>query len=106
MSFEYWFMFPISIGIATIALASGVEGATFFTPLFIIGLGLPTEVAIGTGLMTEVFGFTSGLYAYIRRGLIDYKLGRMLLIVSIPAALLGTWLGGRIPRMSSREFYV
>ncbi|MBE9051231.1 sulfite exporter TauE/SafE family protein [Nostocales cyanobacterium LEGE 11386] len=97
MSFEYWFMFPISIAIATIALASGVEGATFFTPLFIIGLGVPTEVAIGTGLMTEVFGFTSGLYAYIRRGLIDYKLGRMLLIVSIPAALLGTWLGGRIP---------
>jgi len=97
MSLEYWFMFPISMAIATIALASGVEGATFFTPLFIIGLGLPTEVAIGTGLMTEVFGFSSGLYAYIRKGLIDYKLGQMLLIVSIPAALLGTWLGGIIP---------
>lgn len=90
-------MFPVSIAIATIALASGVEGATFFTPLFILGLGLPTEVAVGTGLMTEVFGFASGLYAYIRKGLIDYKLGRMLLIVSIPAALLGTWLGGIIP---------
>lgn len=76
MSFEYWFMFPISIAIATIALASGVEGATFFTPLFIIGLGIPTEVAIGTGLMTEVFGFASGLYAYTRKGLIDYKLGQ------------------------------
>jgi uncharacterized membrane protein YfcA len=97
MSLEYWFMFPISVLIATTALASGVEGATFFTPLFIIALGLPPEVAIGTGLMTEVFGFASGLYAYIRRGLIDYKLGRMLLMVSIPATLLGTWLGGIIP---------
>ncbi|MBE9170546.1 sulfite exporter TauE/SafE family protein [Pleurocapsales cyanobacterium LEGE 06147] len=97
MSFEYWFMFPVSMAIATIAMSSGVEGATFFTPLFILGLGLPAEVAIGTGLMTEVFGFASGLYAYARKGSIDYQLGQMLLIVSIPAALLGTWLGGMIP---------
>jgi uncharacterized membrane protein YfcA len=90
-------MFPISIAIATIAMSSGVEGATFFTPLFILGLGLPAEVAIGTGLMTEVFGFASGLYAYTRKGLIDYSLGKMLLTISIPTALLGTWLGGMIP---------
>lgn len=97
MTLEYWFTFPISVLIATIAMASGVEGATFFTPLFILGLGLPTEVAIGTGLITEVFGFSSGLYAYIRKGLIDYNLGKMLLMVSIPAALLGTWVAKFIP---------
>ncbi|KPQ40782.1 MAG: putative permease [Phormidium sp. OSCR] len=74
MSLDYWFMFPISVVIATIAMASGVEGATFFTPLFIIILKPPTEVAVGTGLITEVFGFSSGLYAYFRKGLIDYKL--------------------------------
>ena len=97
MSFDYWFMFPISIAIATIAMASGVEGATFFTPLFILLLRLPAEVAIGTGLITEVFGFSSGLFAYIRKGLIDFKLGKMLLLVSIPSALLGTWLAKLIP---------
>lgn len=97
MSLEYWFMFPISVLIATIAMASGVEGATFFTPLFIIGLGLPTEVAVGTGIITEVFGFSSGLYAYMRKGLIDYHLGRMLLLVTIPVALVGTWAAGGIP---------
>lgn len=92
MSLDYWFMFPISIAIATIAMASGVEGATFFTPLFIIILKLPTEVAVGTGLITEVFGFSSGLYAYFRKGLIDYKLGKKLLWVTIPVVLLGTWV--------------
>lgn len=97
MSFEYWYTFPISIVIATIAMASGVEGATFFTPLFILGLKLPTEVAIGTGLITEVFGFSSGLFAYIKKGLIDYNLGRMLLMVSIPSALFGMWVAGFIP---------
>ncbi|MBE9222537.1 sulfite exporter TauE/SafE family protein [Cyanobacterium stanieri LEGE 03274] len=97
MNLEYWYLFPTAIGIATIAMASGVEGATFFTPLFLIALKLPPEVAIGIGLITEVFGFSSGLFAYIRKGLIDFKLGRMLLLVSIPMALVGTWFGNIIP---------
>ncbi len=96
MSFEYWFMFPISILVATTAMASGVGGATFFAPIFIIALRLPPEIAIGTGLLTEVFGFASGLFAYARKRLIDYKLGLMLLLVTIPLSLLGSWLTGAI----------
>ncbi|MFQ5629952.1 MAG: sulfite exporter TauE/SafE family protein [bacterium] len=96
MTLEYWYMFPISILIATTAMASGVEGATFFTPLFILALRLPPEIAIGTGLITEVFGFASGLYAYARKRLIDYKLGTALLIVTVPMALLGAWVAGYI----------
>ncbi len=92
MILDYWFMLPISVVFATVAMASGVEGATFFTPLFILALGLPPEIAIGTGLITEVFGFASGLFAYARKRLIDFKLGLALLIVTVPMALIGTWL--------------
>ncbi len=77
-------------------MASGVEGATFFTPLFILALRLPPEIAIGTGLITEVFGFASGLFAYARKRLIDYKLGMALLMVTIPMAVLGTLAAGYI----------
>ncbi len=97
MSFEFWFMLPISILIATIAMASGVEGATFFTPLFLLTLGLPPKVAIGVGLATEVFGFASGLFVYIRKRLIDYRLSGALLVVTVPTALLGTYLSGIVP---------
>ena len=97
MTPEYWFMFPIAILIATTAMASGVEGATFFTPLFMLALGLEPEIAIGTGLITEVFGFASGLFAYARKRLIDYKLGVALLIVTVPMALFGTWAAGYVP---------
>lgn len=96
MSLQYWYMLPVSILIATIAMASGVEGATFFSPLFILALSLPPEIAIGTGLITEVFGFASGLYAYIRKRLIDIRLGVTLLTVTIPMALLGTWVAGYV----------
>jgi uncharacterized membrane protein YfcA len=96
MTLQYWYMFPIAILIATIAMASGVGGATFFSPLFILALGLPPEVAIGTGLITEVFGFASGLFAYIRKRLIDFSLGLTLLVVTIPLALVGTWVAGLV----------
>ena len=91
MTFEFWYMLPTAIVIATVAMASGVGGATFFAPLFILGLGLPPELAIGAGLVIEVFGFSSGLYAYIRRKLIDYRLGGALLVATVPAALVGTF---------------
>jgi uncharacterized membrane protein YfcA len=44
-----------------------------------------------------VFGFASGLYAYARKRLIDYKLGLTLLVATVPLALLGTWAAGWIP---------
>jgi uncharacterized membrane protein YfcA len=96
MSLDFWFMFPVSIGIATVAMASGVEGATFFAPVFILALGLSPEIAIGAGLVTEVFGFASGLTAYVRKRLIDFRLGWALLVVTIPAAIVGTWLSSRV----------
>lgn len=85
-------MFPIAIAIATVAMGSGVGGATFFAPILILWLGVPIEVAIGIGLITEVFGFASGVYAYRKKQLIDYKLAGSLLMISIPLALAGSYV--------------
>ena len=89
MSLEFWYMLPVGIVIATIAMSSGVGGATFFSPLFILGLGLSPELAVGSGLVVEVFGFSSGVYAYVKRKLIDYRIGGMLLSATVPAAVVG-----------------
>ena len=86
-SAEYWYLFPAAIAISTVAMASGIGGAVFFSPLFIIVLKLEPSIAIGTALITELFGFGSGLSAYWRRGLIDFRLGRQLLVFSIPGAM-------------------
>lgn len=96
MNLEYWYMLPIALLVATIAMSSEIEGATLFAPIFILGLKLPPNVAIGIGLITEVFGFASGLVAYHLKRLIDYRLGMHLLIFTIPFALIGTVLAGEI----------
>lgn len=95
--FTYWYLLPISIVIATIAISSGIGGAVFFSPLFMLGLKVDPYTAIGAGLITELFGFGSGLYAYIKAKLIDYQFGKSLLFFSITASILGVFLSRLVP---------
>lgn len=97
LSFQYWYLLPISILIATIAMSSGIGGAVFFSPLFILALKLEPSIAIGAALATELFGFGSGLYAYLKKKLVDFKLGMNLLMFSIPAAILGVIYSDALP---------
>ena len=75
MTLEYWYLFPISVLIATTAMATGIGGAVFFSPLFMLALRLEPSVAVGTALITELFGFSSGLVAALAG---RYKLERHL----------------------------
>jgi len=93
----YWYLFPISIGIGFLANGAGIGGATFFTPLFILALGLEPQVAVGVALITEVFGFASGVSAHARARTIDWKVARMLAVVSVPAAVVGSLVAGYLP---------
>ncbi len=90
-------MFPVALLVATLANATGIEGATFFSPIFILVLKLDPLIAIGTALITEVFGFGSGVLAYYRRRLIDFRLATHLLVVTVPLALLGVFLATLVP---------
>lgn len=97
MDLSYWYMFPIAIGIATLANSAGIGGATFFSPLMLIVLGLSPEVAIGTALATEVFGFGSGVIAHTRAGTVDWLVARRLIAVAVPAGVIGSLVGGSVP---------
>ncbi len=93
----YWFMFPVSIVVATCAMLSGIGGAALFTPIFILVFPLlgpeyvleSTIAAIGTALLTQTFGFLSGFIGYYRRRLIDYALAWRLLRIAVPVAIAG-----------------
>lgn len=102
---EFWYLLPISIAIATVAMSSGIGGAVFFSPLFMIGLGLEPNIAIGAALATELFGFGSGLQAYWKAKLIDFNLGFQLLLYSIPFAILGTVYGDLVPPLILKAIF-
>ena len=93
----YWFMFPVSIVVATCAMLSGIGGAALFTPIFILVFPLlgpeyvleSTIAAIGTALLTQTFGFLSGFVGYFRRKLIDFAVAARFLVVAVPVSVLG-----------------
>jgi uncharacterized membrane protein YfcA len=95
----YLWLFPISVIIAAIANGAGIGGATFFSPLFLIVLGLEPSVAVGAALVTEVFGFASGVIAHARARAIDWRVVRMLAVVSVPAAIIGSLLSNVAPEL-------
>ena len=97
MDLSFWWLFPVSIVIAAIANGAGIGGATFFSPLFLIVLGLDPVIAIGAALLTEVFGFASGVVAHARAKAIDWFAVRRLVVVSVPFAVVGSLLAGYAP---------
>jgi len=44
-----WFMFPVGIVIATIAMTAGIGGAVMFAPFFMLVLKIDTLTALATG---------------------------------------------------------
>ena len=102
-----WFLFPAAVVIATLAMSCGLGGAILFAPLFMVVLELPPAVAIGTALLTQLFGLSSGVYAYHRRRLIDYTLVRHVLVTAVPGAVLGVLGAGLVPNhQGTRAFLV
>lgn len=97
LSLDFWYLFPIAIVIATLAMSSGIGGAVFFSPLFMLVLKLEPKIAIGAALATELFGFSSGLIAYYKAQLIDFKLAKNLLVFSVPAAVIGSYYADLVP---------
>jgi len=96
----YWFMLPVSTLVATGAMLGGIGGAAMFMPIFLIIFPLlgpefaiaGPVAAIGVALITEAFGFTSGLIGYLKRHLIDFKVAKSLIIIAVPSAIVGSFL--------------
>ncbi|MDH3337709.1 MAG: sulfite exporter TauE/SafE family protein, partial [Gammaproteobacteria bacterium] len=101
----YWFMFPVAMCVATLAMLSGIGGAALFTPIFVLIFPLlgpeyalqGTVVAIGTALLTETFGFTSGFIGYYRKRLIDFAIVFKYLRIAAPVAIAGAFLAHLVP---------
>jgi uncharacterized membrane protein YfcA len=92
-----WFMFPVAVGIATIAMLAGIGGAVMFTPFFMLVLNLDPLIALGVGLAIEVFGFSSGIIGYWRKKVIHFDIVKQLMILTIPATIIGVILGRVFP---------
>jgi uncharacterized membrane protein YfcA len=80
------------IGLITASFGTLVGGGSLITIPTLIFLGLPPNVAIGTNRLGTNGLIISGLYAFNKKGMINYRVG---LTICIPA-LLGSFLGASL----------
>ncbi|HIA13497.1 MAG TPA: sulfite exporter TauE/SafE family protein [Nitrospirales bacterium] len=86
---ELWFLFPLGIGLAILAISSGINGSNFWIPVYVIWLGFDAKTAFWLALLTMIFGFGSGVWKNARANLIQWFLVRQYLKVCIPLCVLG-----------------
>ncbi len=101
--FEFWWMLPIAFCVCLMATSSSVEGAVFFSPIFILlfpliaGVSITPIEVVFLALSIEVFGFGSALLGYFQRRLVDVSIAKRVLLVSIPVAVGFGFLAHRVP---------
>ncbi len=86
---DLWWVLPASIVFSTVAIGSGVSGALFFSPFFMLVVGLSPVQAVGAGLLTEVFGMGNGLRSYVTAKLVDYATAKWMLLGAVPSVIVG-----------------
>jgi len=94
---ELWWIFPVSILFSTVAISSGVSGALFFSPFFMLVVHLTPAQAVGAGLLTEVFGMGNGLRLYVGQRIVDYRWARALLVGAVPSVIIGALVAQSLP---------
>jgi uncharacterized protein len=88
-TWEYWYMFPVSIVIAILANSSGFSGGVLFQPIFNLFLRLPIQASVATGIATETIGMTSGALRYLWYRMIELPIGFTMIMLTIPGIVLG-----------------
>lgn len=100
-----WWVFPPSFLFAAVAVGSGVSGALFFSPFFMLVVGLSPAQAVGAGLLTETFGMGNGLRSYVRQRLVDYATARWLLLGAVPTAVAGSLVAHEVSAGALRTVF-
>ena len=87
-----WNLIFIGFGVGILSGLLGVGGGFVISPALIYVIGVPTSVAIGTGLFQIIFTSAYGAITHLLKGNIDFKLVAYILTGSI----IGSQLGARI----------
>jgi len=82
----------IAFLVGIVAAMTGVGGGVFVVPLLSLAYGFSSRQAIGTSLATIVFTSLSSAMGYWKQRRIDYKVGSILTLTTIPGAFVGAYL--------------
>ncbi len=77
--------------IGIVAAMVGIGGGALMVPLMILLLGVEPHKAVGTSLHVIILTATSSTIAYYLQRRIDFKVGLLMPLVTIPGSILGAY---------------
>ncbi len=87
-------------GVATGFLNTMAGGGSMLSVPVMIFLGVPGTVANGTMRIAILLQNISGVFAFYRQGISNFKLSLSLAACTLPGTLIGAWLASKIPNDS------
>jgi len=81
----------LGFGVGILSGIFGVGGGFLTTPLLIV-YGIPPTVAAASAASQVTGASVSGVFAHVRRGGVDFKMGGVLVAGGIVGSLLGAWI--------------
>ncbi len=84
-------VFIVAIFIGIIAAMVGIGGGALMVPIMILLLGVEPHQAVGTSLHVIILTATSSTIAYYIQRRIDFKVGLLMPLVTIPGSVLGAY---------------
>jgi hypothetical protein len=84
-------VFVVAIFIGIIAAMVGIGGGALMVPIMILLLGVEPHQAVGTSLHVIILTATSSTIAYYMQRRIDFKVGLLMPLMTIPGSVIGAY---------------
>jgi len=92
------------LGVGILVGTTGMGGGSIMTPLLILVVGTSPVTAIGTDLAYAAVTKTVGGWRHLKARTVDMGVVLWLAVGSVPGALVGVWLLGRLERALGANF--
>ncbi|MFQ5836004.1 MAG: sulfite exporter TauE/SafE family protein, partial [bacterium] len=104
-SISVWTIIVVGFLIGILSGLLGVGGGFIITPAFIYLFGVPTTVAVGTGLFQIIFTSGYGAFTHFFKGNVDFTLVAGILAGSLVGSQFGAMLNKRLRGAYVRYYF-
>lgn len=98
-------IFSVSALVGFLSGMLGIGGGFLTTP-FLIFIGIPPSVAVGTQSTQLVASSASGMLGYLKRGHVDIRMGALMLTGGFLGSLFGGWIFGVLQNLGKIDFVI
>jgi uncharacterized membrane protein YfcA len=97
-------LIAFGLGVGVLVGMTGIGGGSLMTPMLILVFGVTPITAIGTDLAYAAVTKTVGGYKHWRQRTVDLELSSWMALGSVPAAVGGVYVLGRLEDWTGRDF--